>query len=37
MNPMFIESNEMVDKSWALLKSTNERKVFPGHGPHAIL
>ncbi|GIO69673.1 MBL fold metallo-hydrolase [Paenibacillus cookii] len=37
MNPMFAESNEMVDKSWALLRSTNERKVFPGHGPHAIL
>ena len=31
-NHYMIESNEKVDISWSQLRSTNEKKVFPGHG-----
>jgi len=37
MNPMIVDSNEQVDKSWSLLRSTNEHKIFPGHGKRLIL
>jgi len=31
-NHFMIESNEKVDRSWSQLRSTNEKKIFPGHG-----
>lgn len=36
-NHMFADSNEMVDTSWSRIRSTNEHKVFPGHGQPIIL
>lgn len=35
--PFHMESNEKVDVSWSRLRSTNEKKVFPGHGPSLTL
>jgi len=34
---MNMEVNEKVEASWSRLKSTNEKKVFPGHGPSLTL
>lgn len=36
-NRMDMEADETVETSWSRLRSTNERKVFPGHGPSIIL
>lgn len=36
-NDLNMESNEKVDISWSRLRSTNEKKVFPGHGPSITL
>jgi len=29
---MSMESNEEAERSWSLIRSTNERRAFPGHG-----
>jgi len=34
---MNMEVNEKVQTSWSRLRSTNEKKVFPGHGPSMTL
>jgi glyoxylase-like metal-dependent hydrolase (beta-lactamase superfamily II) len=36
-NRMNMEWNEKVETSWSQLRSTNEKKVFPGHGPSITL